>query len=580
MTKNRLIWLISGSVVFSVGLMATIITIWQPGYAGNDDALLASIPSGSFTGEPDGRMVFTGPLIGFPLAGLYSLWSEIPFYMYMEYLAMALSLAAAIVVSVILGRRALVPVWLGVTFLWFAVFARWLLDFTFTPVAFLVSSAGFLFLLLAIQKTKGSIWFALTAGVLVALGGVLRPEPLIGVLGVFAPFLLVALWRTRFRASALFVGGLGIVFGLNWLTRKIVYPGEVWAAYLWSDPNRSEILDTPAMGASFLFAEKAGLTQNDYSLFYQNGYLDRTVFSPETMQRLVDVTSGATGSGEGFIYAPSLMWSNFLNYSAPARSLLLIGIAFALISLINLANLRQRLIFLGVLLVNLVWFSAILYYLGESRKVAAHVQLPLTYIFLMLILLAPLAFLSESRVRPSRSWQATLSRTGLALVPALVVYFALGNPFANLGSQSEANIARQATTERFIAELVALDPQAAYISICCTVPWEGADPTKARPFDGWPVQIVGGWPPFTPMWDKRNEMLGISDGIPKDPYGTTDLVQALIKNPKVRLIATEQAAGALAGQMSQYRKWDGCFTPIARLSNNAMVYQASPKEEC
>jgi hypothetical protein len=292
------------------------------------------------------------------------------------------------------------------------------------------------------------------------------------------------------------------------------------------------------------------------------------------MQRLVDLTAPATGSGEGLFYAPSLMWENFLRYSAPSASLLPIAIAFLIISLINLRTTKQRLTLVAVAAISLGWYAGILYYLGETRKIAAHVQLPISYIFLVLLLLAPLAFIKGSAFSPAKNWQGHLVRFGAALVPAALVYFFLSNPLAGLAGQSKSNTQRQASAREFIEELRTIDPKAAYISICCTTPWEGANPKDAQPFKDWPIQIVGGWPPFSPPWERRNEMLGIADGVPKDPYGTTDLVVALTSNPKVRLIATEQAAGALSGQMRQYRGWKGCLNPIHRLPNDAVVYQA------
>lgn len=573
-SRKQLIALVVFALVFSFGLMAVVVAFFQPGYAGNDDALLASIPSGAFTGEPDGRMVFTGPLIGFPLAGLYLALPDVPWYMYMEYAGMALSLAAAIVVSTILSRRALVPVALGIIFAWLAVFSRWLLNFTFTPVAVLVSSIGVLLLLLALFMARKAGWLIAIGGAFIALGAVLRPELLLGLLAVFAPLLALLMIALSWRNRLALVGGFGSVAIVDWLSRQLAFSGEVWATYLWSDPNRSEILDTPAIGASFLFAEQASLTQNDYSLFYQNGYMDRSVFTPEVMQRLVDITAPATGSGEGLFYAPALMWENFLRYSAPSASLLPIGIAFLIIGLINLRTTKQRLALVAISATSLIWYAGILYYLGEIRKIATHVQLPISYIFLILLLLAPLAFIKDPTYRASTNWQGWLVRAGAALVPAALVYFFFGNPLAGLADQSRANIAYQAKTREFISELRSVDPNAAYVSICCTTPWEGANPKDAEPFKGWPVQIVGGWPPFSPPWERRNEMLGISEGVPKDAYGTTDLVQALISNPKVRLIATEQAAGALSGQMKQYRGWQGCLNPIHRLPNDAVVYQA------
>jgi hypothetical protein len=519
-------------------------------------------------------MVFTGPLIGYPLAGLYSILPAVPWYMYMEYAGMALSLAAAIIVSVILSKRALIPVALGVILAWFAVFSQWLLNFTFTPVAILVSSVGVLSVLLALYLTPSSGWLFFLGGGLVALGAILRPELLLGFLAVLAPLIALLLIRLNWINRFAVVSGFGVIAFADWVTRQLAFSGQVWKTYLWSDPNRSEILDTPAMGSSFLFAEQAGLTQNDYSLFYQNGYMDRTVFTPEVMQRLVDLTGPATGSGEGLFYAPSLMWENFLRYSAPSASLLPIAIAFLIISLMNLRTNKQRLALVAVAAISLGWYAGILYYLGETRKIAAHVQLPISYIFLILLLLAPLAFIKGSAHSAATKWQGHLVRFGAALVPAALVYFFFGNPLAGLAGQSESNTQRQASAREFIEELRTIDPNAAYISICCTTPWEGANPKNAQPFKDWPVQIVGGWPPFSPPWGRRNEMLGIADGVPKDPYGTTDLVVALTSNPKVRLIATEQAAGALSGQMRQHRGWKGCLNPIHRLPNDAVVYQA------
>jgi hypothetical protein len=46
-------------------------------YQVNDDAVMAGFASGDFTGNPDGRLVFIKPLVGFPLSWMYRVLPEI-----------------------------------------------------------------------------------------------------------------------------------------------------------------------------------------------------------------------------------------------------------------------------------------------------------------------------------------------------------------------------------------------------------------------------------------------------------------------------------------------------------------------
>jgi hypothetical protein len=459
--------------------------------------------------------------------------------------------------------------------LWLYVAAPRLLDIAMTPVALIGMASGVTLVLIAKKSLRFGAPIALGAGLIVGFSGVLRQDLLIsGLLLTFLPFFVFLAFQLRVRLSLYFFGALSAISLANWAIRSVFVNDSLWAAYFSSEKSRYTLLDTPQIQASFQLVDSTPYTLNDLYLYYQHGMLDRQVFSPQRLEELTQVTSGATKNGSGLVYEPLAMWESFQDNLLPASFFLGVLVAFVLVGLINLTSFKQRAVFLSMTLIGVVWFAAAFHYVGETRKVGAHVQIPLTYLALLLVLLSPLAFgTGQKRIDFSRL-TGKARYLAAAAAPAIAVFVLLGNPFDDLSGISQKNKSVMKVANEFVNEVKNLESGVTYLSICCTTPWEGANPLKPKPFEGWPIQIVGGWPTHTAGWERRNEMLGIADGVPKDPYGTTDLVLALTSNPKVRLIATEQAAGALSGQMRQYRGWKGCLNPIHRLPNDAVVYQA------
>jgi hypothetical protein len=516
-----------------------------------------------------------GPLNGTILAIFYSVTQALPWYTLMEFAIVWLALAILLTVSVVLGRESIIPPIFIAGLLWLYIAAPKLLEIAMTPVALIGMSSGMTVVLLAKRSPKFGVPIAIVAGVIVGFSGVLRQDLIIsGLLLTFLPFLIFLAFQLRVKLSLCFFGALSIISIANWAIRSVFVNDSLWAAYFSSEKSRYTLLDTPQIQASFQLVDSTPFTLNDLYLYYQHGMLDRQVFSPEKLEVLTQVTSGATKNGSGLIYEPLAMWESFQDNLLPATAFLGVLAILVLVGLINLGSWRQRAVFVVMTLVSVVWFAAAFHYVGETRKIGAHVQIPLTYLALSLVLFSPLAFGPGRKHLDCSGLRGKAKYLAAGVAPAIAVFVLQGDPLDDLAATSKKNQAVMKVTNEFVAEVRSLEPGVVYLSICCTTPWEGADPLEPKPFEGWPIQIVGGWPTHTAGWERRNEMLGVADGVPKDAYGTTDLVQALISNPKVRLIATEQAAGALSGQMKQYRGWQGCLNPIHLLPNDAVVYQA------
>jgi hypothetical protein len=90
--------------VASFALTATIITIpsGSRAFHTNDDAAMAALASGDFTGTPDGQLVFIEPLASYPLAWLYRLTGFVPWYGVALY---AIHCFAMVAVADVLWRR-------------------------------------------------------------------------------------------------------------------------------------------------------------------------------------------------------------------------------------------------------------------------------------------------------------------------------------------------------------------------------------------------------------------------------------------------------------------------------------------
>jgi len=569
-------WLIAASCLLALVSVIAIVLLWTPGFSGNDDAFLGSLPSGSFSGTPEGFMgIHVGPLNGTILAIFYSVTQALPWYTLMEFAIVWLALAILLTVSVVLGRESIIPPIFIAGLLWLYIAAPKLLEIAMTPVALIGMSSGMTLVLLAKKSPKFGVPITIVAGLIVGFSGVLRQDLIIsGLLLTFLPFLIFLALQLRVKLSLCFFGVLSIISIANWAIRSVFVNDSLWAAYFSSEKSRYTLLDTPQIQASFQLVDSTPFTLNDLYLYYQHGMLDRHVFSPQKLEALTQVTSGATKNGAGLIYEPLAMWESFQDNLLPATAFLGVLAILVLVGLINLGSWRQRAIFVVMTLVSVAWFAAAFHYVGETRKIGAHVQIPLTFLALSLTLFSPLAFGTGRKHLDFRGLRGKARYLAAGVAPAIAVFVLQGDPLDDLAATSKKNQAVMKIANEFVAEVRSLEPGVVYLSICCTTPWEGADPLKPKPFESWPMQIVGGWPTHTAGWERRNEMLGISDGVPKDAYGTTDLVQALISNPKVRLIATEQAAGALSGQMKQYRGWQGCLNPIHRLPNDAVVYQA------
>ena len=135
-------WLIALiTVIFS----AVVVTSCPIRYEDNDDITSAWIASGTYSGTPDGHLIFINALYGFLVAGLYSMCSSIEWYtiLYIAFLTLSCAIIIWFTVKKVQNRYVFyIAISLAYTFLFY-----FLLNLQFTTVAAALAFSGVLLLI-------------------------------------------------------------------------------------------------------------------------------------------------------------------------------------------------------------------------------------------------------------------------------------------------------------------------------------------------------------------------------------------------------------------------------------------------
>ncbi len=277
--------------------------ILKAGFETNDDIIMSNLAAGIY-GEYSSYLVFINVILGKFLTFLYGAVPSLNWYVILESLIIFVSfvIITYVFMKKISGLRGIALSTVFLLFIGFECYTR----MQFTKTAGLTVCAGCLLGFYYIQEQK-SIWHLLTAGLMVALGSMIRFQTLLMgglLLSGVAVFNSFQFWsKDKKKAGIVFGKYLTfavvlcvICFGLKWIDTYIYQSQEGWKEFLEYNSLRSQVMDygIPEWDEYQDEYAEIGLTENDIMCLKSWNFSDSEVFSADVFQKIIQLreTSG------------------------------------------------------------------------------------------------------------------------------------------------------------------------------------------------------------------------------------------------------------------------------------------------
>jgi hypothetical protein len=575
-------WLRSRRVV---GLLLLLLTIgpvfcghyfYTPYWQSNDDPFMEMTLRGfQLPGGPSPFVVYSNMLWSWPIAGLYRLSQEIPWYFLAHLVARLVS--CAVVMRLVLSAATSWQQVLIAGVYAFTVDVRYCVFTQFTETAALVAGAGMLTWMRGPRglRTGWWQWSAAVVGLLV-VGGLIRGESAKLLMAIGLPaglcLLVVPVWRRVVRLarqdrSAMArtgevgaVGPFGAILPRRWLVvcaarcavlavaaGAIVAVDSVNRGLYAREPGFSEFIEYNALMARLVdygqmpyreetlpaFAE-LGWSENDYALATAVFRTDTRVYSLENFRKLANWFAANVGRIPNEVSIEAAM-AEFLG----AENALLRWLPLA--SLLLLRHRPRSLLAAGVMIATLLF---VYYYLALYMKLPGRVFRPSSGFFLLFLLTNP------ARARGvAGPWGIAAGVIGVCLLGMA--------GWTHLDALSD-RAARFGRAEREYRAMIrgigpfGQEPGLVFVE-GCALPYE-AIPAYEGPQDTAAIRRV--WIPYSrvPVWEEQRKA-----------WGVEDVMVALVRRPGTTLLGSEWVAARV--QQCLYERY-GILARVVPLTEN------------
>ena len=264
----------------------------------NDDVAMQAIASGDFTGTPDARWIFSGPLTAWPITNLYKV-ADFPWYGLAQY---AMQILAGAAITTVLVRRRKVSgsliTWISIAIL-VVLQHRMLVLLSFTGTAFITGIAAVAVWLDCCRETdrRRRLAGAAVASAFFICAASTRSEvlPALGVISL--PALLLS-WRHGMRwLTLLGLTPIVTIFLNNLLVRSFTAPA--YQDYLEYNALRGSLHGTARVSSETLTSNilsEVGWSTVDRALFALFIFDDWELFGYDKLLKVADATSTSRAS--------------------------------------------------------------------------------------------------------------------------------------------------------------------------------------------------------------------------------------------------------------------------------------------
>ena len=273
--------------LFLILLLVAIATIvfGNPFWMTNDNAQMAWIASGQFTGVPSGRLTFISQFLGWPIAGLYQLFPNFSW--------LPLSILGSSILSFALLSRLARDAWT-----WIAIYViatplliQIALRPNFTVVAFLTAAVGIALFASSIRRSQ----IPILGFVVVLIGAFWRVDAAFLTLFALSPILIIAIMdssKSIKSRNSLIIVGLGVSVVIFNRIGMLCWGGrscQKWTDYLEFNLIRSSFQTRPRGEIAAQIGGIGDWTSAQINLFMNFSFPDDELFG---LSRIIELNSG------------------------------------------------------------------------------------------------------------------------------------------------------------------------------------------------------------------------------------------------------------------------------------------------
>ncbi len=518
--------------------------IFRIGYSVNDDIHIVSLAAGYPGGEGIPFLIHINILLGLALKWLYSLPSNLNWFMILLIAVNFLSVWGA--AHLILSRRLAGKFKLAGILALLVCDSYFLLNPTYTTIVAFAAMTGLGLVAAASEKDQPSNKGWLASGILlITFAGLLRLLPVFLVILLFSPLLFIYLGAFRIPSLALAGGWVSLLLLAAWGFNSLsLQSSPAWKAYYEYNAARIKIYDTPRLTNLKGTISSVGWSKVDLAAFEHSFSPDPQTYSRENLESIAAHTSDKRGSLFSILLSvpKRLSRAEYLPYG------LLLASALAGILLLAPAPRKAFLAWLSVAGLSL----AVIVYLLWTQKLPDRILIP---ILVAATLTAWILLLTDgsahTSARPGRSSMAFLlvAAVALTLVQSVEV--------------SQRHIEKQQRYQEIVSALETLQNQgeldlnALILSPAFGVPMEWSNPLYVDFPDVHYMTL--GWLAFSPAYDAALHQAGTSS-LPEGLYENTNLY--LMTDPGtlkiiVQFIEQHQGISVNSTEMLHLSKYTG-----------------------
>ncbi len=466
-------------------------------YRTNDDVGMQAIASGDFTGSPDARWVFSGPLTSWPVSALYRV-ADLPWYGLFQYAVHVVSGAAIVWVLVRRRDRVGAVALVGALLMLLVLQYRMVILLSFTGAAFVAGFAGVALAFDSADRRFRESWVSTTVAVLLLIAATsIRADVLPAVLLVGGPLVLVA-GRTQLRRLLAFGSVPVLALALNWLLVRM-FTEAPYQEYLRYNELRGSLHGTPRLAADALSdatLAEAGWTSVDRGLFALFIFDDERLFGLEPLEAVARGSAGARASVTRDLVIDDVL----LAYP---------GVALALAASIGVAMILRRWMIVAVQVAVVTGVTAAMTWLAVSARLPERVSLPLWLGAVVMVALS-LGLIDRRGHAYAASWvhrEAALRFATIVIVAvlgAVLVRDAWNGPFGPDATRAWS----AATTLWYEDQLEFLAARPAGTSVVASggaLKTDGMDPLASSTIFADQGLVASGWWNFSPMFEVRKD---------------------------------------------------------------------------
>jgi len=259
-------------------------------YLTADDPLMALIAKGYITNQPESRLVFIHPCLGFVISGFYANWPNFAWYPIL-FLTMTIFGMTSVFFSILENNNTyacaiLCLICFGVSGIFLVACIQ------FTMVSFILGFAGFSLFLANAEKSTISVSRLILISLSIFVGALIRLEPILLLCCSILPVACYLYLTTSLPGFKRFLCVLFVVIAFVISTKNIPYQSDANSKnYILYNKVRGELFDTPVMknyDDNKAIFQSVGWSRNDLHMF--NSLLNQNIdiFSLEKLTYLRD----------------------------------------------------------------------------------------------------------------------------------------------------------------------------------------------------------------------------------------------------------------------------------------------------